>query len=358
MLTEKSFMDFAFPFIRIGQIFGLCPFDMQNGKAIISNEKRFAIISISYCLLHLLHLLHSLWYLNYWLLPTVIFIRYVDIVWTLFARCQVYAMLIECFFKRKTHVDIINSINFLNEILTKNLKIKNINKMKLKKIVWILFVSLLSKLLLAVIIFLVRPTWARKYYNMLFTVSHILKFFYSTLLLVYIYSLLYNIQMMNYRLNTIRCDNLFGENENKFNSEINYFIKCFTMIWKITKLIDHWIFWSMLIGFTYSLLCVVGTLYWIFVYFFQPEALDGVSFSSAVVVFINTSIDIVQLCDACNRVANAIKEMKFNLNCIEVKRKRTRNISKQFFLQVFHQQIYFSIFKCLKIDFTLLFIVS
>lgn len=49
--------------------------------------------------------------------------------------------------------------------------------------------------------------------------------------------------------------------------------------------------------------------------------------------------------------------MQFNLECIEVNQEHTRNQLKQFFLQTVHQKIYFSIFKCLRLDYKLIFIV-
>lgn len=316
MWFEKTFMIFALPFIRIGQIFGLCPFNVNNGRAFLFNQKSFAIISIAYCLLHLIHFLHSLWCLDYWLGQTKAILTYIDFFWVLIARCQVFAMLIECFFKRNTQINIINSLNLLNKILTQFLHIKNDQK-QLNKIFWFNMCGFFAKVLLTVAIFLIKPTVKLKYYNMLFSVSHILKYFQTNLFLIYVYSLMYNIQMLNCHLLTTRCNTLFCFNENKFRFRIVYYFKCFSSIWKITKMIDQWIFWSILTGFIYNFVSIIATLYWIFVRFFSPTFLDSVAFASGIMILVESAIEILQICDACDRVVDEVKDFDCMIHCCD-----------------------------------------
>lgn len=116
-------------YIRIAQCLGLCPFSIKNGKAFDSRPyQTFMVITMINFAIHLFHFLHSLSCMDLWMFDGNIILSYIDFFSPLILRIQAIVIIIESFLKRGMNAEIINSINLLNFILTRKLRMKNIRK--------------------------------------------------------------------------------------------------------------------------------------------------------------------------------------------------------------------------------------
>lgn len=307
MLPETNLMQFAVPFIRFGQCLGLSPFHMNHGRAFLSHHRYpFILISIILFSIQLFHLILSFVEIDFWLKRQHAILAYIYFVAPIIVRTQVFVMLIEIYLKRSTQVNIINLLNSLNKILTKNLKIKN-NFKKLQKIIWFMVFCILFDYMLTLTVYFMKRSPRNKYYNLFFLVPSLLRIPYHNLLILYIYSLLYNIQLINDRLRTIQIEiQLFGFEENHFYRELIYFRKSYSVIWNIIKLIEFLIHWGVLISFMYNLMSIITALYWSFMHFFTPNLINNITFASGIIYCFGSFLEIFQFCDACNRVVNAV----------------------------------------------------
>lgn len=112
--------------------------------------------------------------------------------------------------------------------------------------------------------------------------------------------------MMRDYLRKIRYNIIFGLNENKFNTELIYIKECHSIIWKIIKLYDEWRFWGFALGFVFNLISVVSGLYWTTVSYLLPSVFDGLDLFGGLMWSITDAIEIVQMCDACNRIVTSV----------------------------------------------------
>lgn len=298
----------AVPFLRIGQCFGLCPFQIREGRAFQTNHwKRFTFITIAHISIEFFLLLHSLVYVNYWLDTDIIILSYIDFFCPMLLRVQVFAVLTECYVHQRNQIKIINSINFMHFLLRNQLKIKTSQKI-LKRMFWKFSVYfLLSAIVLVVLLFL-RHEHRDRYYTLLYAIPFIYKSLHFYLTLIYVLSLKFIIQMINDRLRKFRVDALFDLDEIQFHRDFDVMKRCYTIIWKITKYIDQWMFWSLTIAFTFNLISIVTGLFWIIVHYSDSGLIDDVALFSGTVWLIISMMETLQICDACNDLGLAVIE--------------------------------------------------
>lgn len=300
-------MQYTLPFIRIGQCSGFCPFHFRNGIASLAKEqKSFGFVSIIMFLIQFSHLVHSLTCMDVWLSRRQAILSYIYFISPMISRTQVFVMIIECYLLRSNQVQIINSINLLNDKLKSELKIKN-NRKKVKTIFWCIVCFGLFQFSLTMASLLKKRAADRRYYNLLFFVPAILKHPFNSLTIIYIYSLWYNIQLINDHLRSLKWDiRLFGLEEKHFQDEINCIKKYLSIIWKTVKLIEKWIFWSFLIAFIFNLISIISTTYWIFVHFFKPTLINDNAFVNGILWLFGSSVEMLFICDACSRIVRAV----------------------------------------------------
>lgn len=327
MILEQPFISHTLPLLRFGQMIGLCPFPIRHWNA-YQESGRWSIylaISLSCFLLNFFHLLHSILYWKFWMYKISVLITFTSVFSPAILRLQTFILLVESYTKRKHQIDIINSMNFLNSILKKEFKIKNKSN-ELNRIFWIIIFAVIIDQFVWFALIYIKPDASSRYYNILFYVPYIFRNYQSKLYLVYVYNLTYNIHLINDQLRIIRSDSLFGTDEDHFRAQLNIFKKCYSKIWKISKLIEDWIFWSFTLGFLIDVIMFASSSFWIFMWFFEFGRFSVVQLASALMLLF-FSLQIFVICDAFSRAKRAVIESFFFFFCND-----RRKIMKTFVL--------------------------
>lgn len=107
-------------------------------------------------------------------------------------------------------------------------------------------------------------------------------------------------------LRKIRHEFLFCSNDRKLSQDLIYLKKCYSIIWSTTELVDRWRFWGFSIGFLFNLISIVCGLFWSLVRVTDTNFMDSIDLAETLLWTIIGMFEILQICDACSRVVNAV----------------------------------------------------
>lgn len=295
------------PILRVGQIFSICPFHLNNGQAFKTKyNEQFLLIAVANISIQCFHMFHSMWYSDAWVHNGFMLLVYIDFVCSLIMRAQAIVIIIESFTKRSIQIEMINLLSSLNSVLTKELKLENIAK-KMRFYVYFVALNIFFEFSMTSATYFMCETVENRYYILLFILPNILKCLHFNLSLIFIYSLKINVQLMKNYLRKIRLNMKFGLNEMNFDRDLIHIKNCYGIVWRITKLLNEWRLWSLVFEFGINLVTIVCSLFWCLVHLGSSRLISAITVASGLMWSLVAGIEIFLMCNGCMDVANAVK---------------------------------------------------
>lgn len=217
-----------------------------------------------------------------------------------------FAIIIENYVRRTEQIDIINLLNMASALITNKLKIELTHR-KLQKYISLIICFAIFNILLTGMSLFVQANSKVKYELMLYIVPFTTKCLFLSLRLSYIFSLKFNVELVNDRLNKVQRNISIGLAEERFEHDLKYYRKFHTIVWKISMLFNRWIFWTL----SFEMICdgflFVCSIFWCLLYFADVGLVDDIGLANGIIWVVISLLEILQISVACNSVTHQVR---------------------------------------------------